>query len=225
MALESFESLYARAVEHHGDALEAQLPKPKSSRALARIRDDRWLSEASKCIFRSGFVWKVVEAKWPAFEEVFAGFDVTHCAMLSDEDLEHLGGDARVIRNGAKLRAVQHNAQFIREIREEHGSFAKFVCNWPAMDRVGLLEILKKRGARLGGNTGAMFLRFMGVDMFLFSPDVIETLAENGVIDKPPTSAKALRKVQAAFDEWHAQSGRSYTELSRIAACARGPRR
>ena len=30
----------------------------------------------TRAIFQSGFSWKVIEAKWPGFEEAFDGFDV-----------------------------------------------------------------------------------------------------------------------------------------------------
>jgi len=42
------------------------------------------------------------------------------------------------------------------------------------------------------------------------------------VVDKAPTSQKALRAVQAAFSAWQAETGRSYTELSRILAYSIG---
>ena len=48
-------------------------------------------------------VWKIIAAKWDGFEEAFAGFDVTTCAMLSDEDLEKLGAHMIAIKDMAGL--------------------------------------------------------------------------------------------------------------------------
>jgi len=83
---------------------------------------------------------------------------------------------------------------------------------------VGLWAVLKKRGARLGGNTGPYFLRFIGKDSFLLSADVVAALIRAKVVDKNPTGKADLAKVQAAFNKWHEETGRSYTQLSRILA-------
>ena len=77
--------------------------------------------------------------------------------------------------------------------------------------------MLKKRGSRLGG--AAQFgLRFMGRDGWILSNDVVARLVAEGVIDKPPTSRKAMAAVQSAFNAWRAESGRSLTEISRVLA-------
>ena len=90
--MESFDSIFQRAAERMGgDAeLEALLPQAASKARLSRLRDASVLAEMTKCVFRSGFVWKVIENKWPGFEAAFDQFDVTACAMLSDEDLDTL---------------------------------------------------------------------------------------------------------------------------------------
>ena len=77
---------------------------------------------------------------------------------------------------------------------------------------------MKKRGDRLGGQTGRYFLRFIGWDSPILSRDVVQALIGAGVVDKEPSSQKALAAVQAAFNELVDASGRSNTELSRILA-------
>ena len=90
--MDSFDSIFQRAAERKGgvEALEEILPRPVSDRTLKGRADGAYLAEMSKCVFRSGFVWQIIERKWPGFEEAFDGFDVSSCAMLSDEDLERL---------------------------------------------------------------------------------------------------------------------------------------
>jgi 3-methyladenine DNA glycosylase Tag len=216
--MDSFASIEQRAAERKGGraALEEILPKPESNAALRKRPDDRYLAEMTKCVFRSGFVWQIVESKWPGFEAAFAGFDVSTAAMLSDEDLEQLGTDERIIRNGPKIRTVRGNAQFIREIRAEHGSFGAFLAAWPREDFIGLWDVLKQRGERLGGQTGRFFLRFVGWDTPVLSPDVVTALIGQGVVEKNPTSRKALAAVQAAFNAWHEEGGRPFCQISRI---------
>ena len=220
--MREFKKIYAQAAKRKGGAtaLDALLPQPKSARSLARLSDAACLEEMTKCIFRSGFVWQVIENKWPGFVDAFHAFDVTRCSMLADEELEALATNERIVRNGAKIATVPRNAQYILEVREEWGSFGKFLAKWPEDDIVGLWADMKRRGSRLGGQTGRFFLRFMGKDTPMFSPDVVRALIAEGIVDKEPTSAKALQATQAAFNTWREQSGLPLCAISRVLACS-----
>lgn len=209
--MRSFDEIYAIAAERHGgaEALEDRIDRPKSAAELAAIPDDRWLSQMARNVFSAGFNWKVVENMWPGFEAAFDGFDPGRCAMLNDDDIARLVTDTRIVRHGAKIRSVQENAVFVRELATEHGSAGRFFADWPGDDYIGLLDLLKKRGSRLGGATGQYFLRFMGKDSFILSRDVVGRLVAEGVVDKVPTSKTAMRAAQEAFNAWAGQSGRS----------------
>ena len=218
--MRTFDEIFEIAADRKGgaNALQALIEPPKSATALKKIADDRWLADATKRIFQAGFNWKVVESMWPGFEEAFEGFDLGKCAMLNDEDFDRLVSDTRIVRYGAKIKAVQENAQFMIDLRKEHGTAATAFADWPSTDFIGLLEMMKKRGSRLGGNTGTYFLRMMGRDSFILSKDVTARLIAEGVVDKNPTSKKAMTQVQDAFNNWMDQSGRSLTEISRVLA-------
>jgi 3-methyladenine DNA glycosylase Tag len=222
--MRTFKQIYAMAAKLKGGekALEALLPTPKTPAQLAKIPDDRWLSQATQCVFNAGFNWKVIENKWPGFEEAFAGFKPKRWAVMSDDDFDALLKDTRIVRNAAKIRAVAGNAQLMLDLAKEHGSAAKFFAHWPSDDLIGLYEIMKTRGDRLGGNTGQMFIRFMGKDSFVFSQDVNAALIREGVIDKPATSKAALRAAQDAFNAWAKESGRPLMHISRTLAASVG---
>ena len=221
--MRTFESIFARAAARKGsETLESLLPEPKTATQLQSETDDRYLAEMAKAVFRSGFVWKIIENKWPGFEEAFDGFDTMACAMLSDEDLEALTQDTRIVRHAKKIGSVRSNAQFVREVKGSHGGFGAYLAQWPEDDIVGLWNDLKQRGARLGGNTGPYFLRFTGKDTFMLSADVVAALVEMGIVEKTPTSKKALAAVQEAFNEWRGESGRSLCQISRVLACSVG---
>jgi 3-methyladenine DNA glycosylase Tag len=225
--MRSFEDIEALAAEKKGgpealNALLAEHDAPKTVEDLERIGDDRWLAMFTKCVFQAGFSWKVIDQKWPGFEEAFEGFDVARLAFLPDEAFEELLGDKRIVRNGAKIRSVQQNAIFLKELGREHGSAAKFFAHYPVNDQIGLMELLKKRGSRLGGNTGQIALRFMGKESFVLSGDVVNALIRENVIEKDSLSKKNLNAIQAAFNEWKATSGRSLNEISRILAFSVG---
>ncbi len=222
MVLAHFDDIFSVAAERKGGkrALLDLLPQPKSTAALRRLKDAAILAEMTKCVFRAGFVWRVIEAKWDGFEAAFAGFDVTECSLLGEEALEQLAQDERIVRNANKIATVPNNAAFVLAVRQEHGSFGRYLASWPATDFVGLWADLKANGARLGGQTGRYFLRFVGYDSPLLSPDVVRALITQGVVDKEPSSKKALAATQAAFNEWHDQSDMPMSAISRVLACS-----
>ncbi len=216
--MRSFNDIYAVAADRKGgpEALEALIGQ--SAAETPATTDDRWLSTFAKAMFSAGFNWKVVDAKWPGFEAAMAGFDPARLAMMDDVWFDRLLTDTSIIRNGAKIRAVQQNAVFFTELASEHGSATRALLDWPREDYAGLLEMLKKRGSRLGGSTGQYALRFGGRDGYILSRDVVGRLIAEGVIDKPPTSKSAMAAVQVAFNSLHDQSGRSLTAISRVLA-------
>jgi len=220
--MRTFQEIFDVAAGRHGGAaaLDAAIAqhKAKPPAELAAIPDDRWLSMASKCVFRAGFNWSVIDKKWPGTEEAFHGFDVRWCALMSDEDFDALLKDTRIVRNAQKVNAVRRNGRFLLDLAAEHGSAAAFFAGWPDSDYAGLLEVLDKRGDRIGGGTGMMFLRFMGRSSFITSKDVTAALIREGVIDKPPSAKRDFKAVQAAFNQWAEQSGRDLTSISRTLA-------
>jgi 3-methyladenine DNA glycosylase Tag len=220
-----FKAIRARAAKRKGGdkALDELLPKLAGPKALASLKDDRALAEMTKRIFSAGFVWSVIESKWPGFEAAFLKFEPKQLLHQPDEFWEKLASDKRIVRNPQKIEAVRHNARLVADIASEHGSFGKFLAQWPADDQVGLLELLSKRGARLGGKTGQYFLRFVGRDSFITSADVVACLRDAGLdVAENPTSKKDLKKVQDQFNAWAKESGLPLTHLSRICSMSIG---
>ena len=172
----SFDEIRKTAFQRKGPEMDQMLPKPQSAAALRRIGDDRFLAAMTRAVFSSGFVWKVVEAKWPGFEEVFYGFDPQRILDLIPPHWEAIRQDERIIRNRPKIETVAVNAGMVMELAAEYGSIGKMIADWPESDIVGLWQLLKKRGARLGGNTGPFMLRAMGKDTFLLTRDVVTAL-------------------------------------------------
>ena len=224
--MRSFEEIHAIAAARHGgeQALDASIAAhaPKSRDQLAAIPDDRWLSGMSRCVFQAGFSWRVIQNKWPGFEEAFVGFDPRRCAMMSEEWLDQLLKDRRIVRNAQKILAVRANGQFLVDLAAEHGSAAAFFADWPDSDYVGMLEVLKKRASRLGGGSAMYFLRSMGKASFITSRDVIAALIREGVVAKAPSGKRDFQASQDAFNRWAEESGRDLTTISRTLAMSVG---
>jgi 3-methyladenine DNA glycosylase Tag len=222
--MRSFDEIFDMTVRHKGStaAVEQLLPETKSAEALAGVPDDRILAGMTRAVFNAGFNWKVIEKKWSGFEEAFEGFVPVRWKFMSDDDLDSLLKDTRIVRNGPKILTVRDNAILVCDLDDEYGSAAACIANWPREDFTGLLEMLKKRGSRLGGMTGQYFLRFLGKEGWVLSRDVVAALVREGVVDKNPTSKTALCAVQKAFDEWAAESGRTFAHISRTLALSTG---
>jgi 3-methyladenine DNA glycosylase Tag len=177
-------------------------------------------------IFSAGFVWRVIREKWPGFEEAFLGFEPKRLLFQPDDYWHDLASDKRIVRNPQKIRAVRDNAALVTRISAEHGSFGKFLANWPKNDQIGLMGFLGKNGTRLGGNTGQYFLRWTGWDAFILSSDVVLALRDAGLdIAEAPSSRKDLATVQEQMNRWAGASGLPYAHLSRILAMSIGENR
>ena len=199
-------------------ALEARLPQPATAEQLRQLSDDRYLSLIALRVFRAGLRHSVVDAKWPNFEEVLWGFAPEKVVLMSAEHIERLMQDTRIIRHLGKLKSVPRNAQMLLDVRQEHGSFGEFLAQWPSQDIVGLWRYLAKQGYQLGGLSAPRFLRMAGKDTFVLSDDVVAALVAQDVVTKKPTSQRDLTAVQAAFNTWHAQSGRPLCQISMLLA-------
>ncbi|MDC1511707.1 DNA-3-methyladenine glycosylase I [Gammaproteobacteria bacterium] len=223
--MSGFEDIRLRAEARKGGAraLKAMLPTVATKKQLIELGDDRYLAMMTKSINQAGFSWKVIENKWPSFEEAFLGFDPRKLSYLSPEQWEAFTSDKRVVRNWQKIKALQDNVFFVQDESRRSGGFGQFIADWPVEDQIGLMAYLKKHGSRLGGQSALWFLRRVGKDCFIPARDVVVLLRSIGLdIAENPTSKRDLTKIQVQFNEWHIETGLPYSHLSRIAACSVG---
>ncbi len=71
--------------------------------------------------FQAGLSWSIILRKRPAFREVFCDFDVDVVASFTDDDVDRLAIDARIVRNRAKINATIGNARATQELRADGG--------------------------------------------------------------------------------------------------------
>ncbi len=217
-----FAEILAEAESRAGgaQALAERMPDVSPPAALRRIPDDRYLSLMSRRVFRAGIRHRVVDDRWPAFEEVFCGFDPAAVRAMDDEALENLMNDTRIIRHWGKIRATRDNAAAMLGVAEEFGCFGDYIADWPGEDTVGLWADLARRFSQLGGNSAAVFLRMAGRDSFILTPDVVRGLNRTGAYDGTPRGKRAAAAVQKAFNAWARESGRPLSHISVVLAIA-----
>lgn len=215
----TFQLIEEAALLRHGSAaVAARLTKPRSSAELEAIPDDRYLSTMTRRIFQAGLKHELVDRKWPAFEAAFAGFDPGAVAALYDETLEAMLGNRDLIRHMGKLSATRHNAAEMVAIAAEHGSFGRFVAQWPVADITGLWTYLARRMKQLGGNSAPTFLRMMGKDTAVPTEAVLRALRHWEVPAGAAKSSADRAALQTAFNAWQTETGKPLCQLSQILA-------
>lgn len=61
--------------------------------------------------FQAGLSWITILRRRPAFRELFHGFEPELVATMTEQDVERLLGDARIIRHRGKIEATIQNAR------------------------------------------------------------------------------------------------------------------
>lgn len=223
--MSTFAKIRARAAKRKGgeEVLQALLGPAPDNAAVAKLGDDRILSTIAQRVFSAGFVWSVIELKWPGFEEAFLGFEPKRLLFQPDDFWYELASDKRIVRNPQKIKSVKENAAFVERMSKEHGGFGKFISRWPKDDQIGLTAYLGKHGSRLGGNTGQYFLRWIGWDAFIISRDLVAALRDSGLdVAETPASKRDLARIQEQMNAWAEETGLPYRHLSRILSMSIG---
>ena len=128
--------------------------------------DAGYLEMMTKIIFMGGLNRQVVEGKWEGFLDAFEDFDPAAVAAFTEEDVERLAEDERIVRYGAKIRAVVDNASRMRDIAAEHGSFGAWLRS--SVEEHGIDDTARglARQFRYISETGASrFLYAVGEDV------------------------------------------------------------
>ncbi len=136
------------------------------------VHDDRLLFEMLILEgAQAGLSWETILKRRQGYRDAFYNFDVIKVAAMSDQELEALRSDDRIIRNRLKIFSTRHNAQVFLKIQKEFGSFDRYLWNfvqyktiinsWHSFSDVpvstpesdGLSKDLQKRGMKFVGST------------------------------------------------------------------------
>jgi len=92
------------------------------------VHDDRTLFEFLTLEgFQAGLTWELILKRRVTLKKAFDNFNTEKIARYADEDVERLMNDPGVIRNRAKILAAINNAERVKEVRKEFGSFDAFI--------------------------------------------------------------------------------------------------
>ena len=97
--------------------------------------------------FQAGLSWRTVLHKRRNFRAAFAGFDFKEVAEFGPRDVRRLMADEGIVRNRAKIAAAVNNARRLLEVRDEFGTFSKYMWSWvdgrPVVNRPRTLKDYK----------------------------------------------------------------------------------
>ena len=77
-----------------------------------------------------GLSWATVLHKRDSYKKVFNNFDIDLCAAMTDSDLENALLNPGIIRNRRKVFSVRSNAQAVKKIQAEFGSFDAYIWSF-----------------------------------------------------------------------------------------------
>jgi DNA-3-methyladenine glycosylase I len=121
--------------------------------------------------FQAGLSWITILRKRENFRQAFDNFDFHKIAQYDENNFNRLMQNEGIIRNRLKIRSAVTNAQAFIRVREEFGSFSKYIWEFvegkpivnhfksleeipastPLSDRIS--KDLKKRGFKFVGST------------------------------------------------------------------------
>lgn len=130
------------------------------------VHDDRKLFELLLLeSFQAGLSWECILNKRDNFRKAFHDFEWTKIAEFKPEYLQQLQDNPGIVRNKLKIQAAVINSKVFEEIREEFGTFSKYIWNWTngktivelnkaksdLSDKIS--DDLKRRGMKFVGTT------------------------------------------------------------------------
>ncbi len=77
-----------------------------------------------------GLSWKTIMHKRENYRAAFHHFKIDKCAGMTDNDLEGLMSNTGLIRNRSKIFSVRKNAQVVKEIQKEYGTFDAYLWSF-----------------------------------------------------------------------------------------------
>jgi DNA-3-methyladenine glycosylase I len=92
--------------------------------------------------FQAGLSWITILRKRENFRKAFDHFDFNKIARYTGKDFDRLMGNEGIIRNRSKIRAAISNAQTFLRVREEFGSFGKYI--WDFVDGTPIINNFKR---------------------------------------------------------------------------------
>ena len=100
------------------------------------LGDQKLFEKLSLEAFQAGLSWITILKRRPGFREAFSDFNIDAVASFTDDDVERLMLDERIIRNRAKIVATLENAKVTKNLLEQSaGALHDLIWSFQPMSR------------------------------------------------------------------------------------------
>jgi DNA-3-methyladenine glycosylase I len=117
---------------------------------------------------QAGLSWETVLKKREWYRKLFYDFDPQKVAKMSNDELEVLRLDSRIIRNKLKIYSARKNARVFLGIQKEYGSFSEFlwgfvnhkpiINNWDSVEFVPVTSVVSDKISKELKSRGMSFV-------------------------------------------------------------------
>lgn len=124
--------------------------------------DDELFGRLILEINQAGLSWTTILKKKENFYEAYHRFSVEKVSKYKQKDVDRLLSNAGIIRNKLKIEATIHNANVIRSIQKQSGSFSSWLDSHHPKSRDEWTKLFKKTFKFTGGEIVNEFLLSTG---------------------------------------------------------------
>ncbi len=124
--------------------------------------DDELFGRLILEINQAGLSWGTILNKQDNFREAFDNYSIITIAAYDETKIQQLLMNSGIIRNQLKIRSVIYNAQQVRQIKQEFGSFKHWLDKNHPKTKEEWTKLFKKSFKFVGGEIVNEFLMSSG---------------------------------------------------------------
>jgi DNA-3-methyladenine glycosylase I len=124
--------------------------------------DDELFGRLVLEINQAGLSWTTILNKRGNFFKAYDAFAVDKVAAYSDKKISQLLSDDGIIRNRLKINAAIYNANVIKQLQKEYGSFSNWLDAHHPLTKEEWVKLFKKQFKFVGGEIVNEFLMSTG---------------------------------------------------------------
>ena len=98
--------------------------------SILNLEDNYLLEMLILEIFQAGLSWECILNKRIYFKEAYDNFNLEKICNYNNNKIEELINNKNIVRNKLKIKASIKNAKIFKSIKEEYGSFKKYLITF-----------------------------------------------------------------------------------------------